>query len=171
MKKYLIKYKDTGILVFILVVSTFLFWFNIISDKEFLGLIVSVATIYFGMLKYRIENDRVFKDLFDTFNKRYTDNFNDKLMKIKNNTQNKLDQEDENLVIDYFNLCAEEFLWYERGRIPKKVWKSWRSGILVNLKDEKIQSIYDAEMETKEAKESYYGLDKELKKYLLQSNY
>jgi hypothetical protein len=34
-----------------------------------------------------------------------------------------------NLVIDYFNLCAEEFLWYKKNRIPNDVWSAWKSGI------------------------------------------
>ncbi|AWH72623.1 hypothetical protein DCS32_00070 [Dokdonia sp. Dokd-P16] len=29
----------------------------------------------------------------------------------------------------YFNLCAEEFYWYKKGRIDKEVWNSWREGM------------------------------------------
>jgi hypothetical protein len=29
----------------------------------------------------------------------------------------------------YFNLCAEEFYWYKRGRIDIEVWNSWRVGM------------------------------------------
>lgn len=29
----------------------------------------------------------------------------------------------------YFNLCAEEFYWYKKGRIDQEVWESWRVGM------------------------------------------
>lgn len=29
----------------------------------------------------------------------------------------------------YFNLCAEEFYWYKKGRIDQEVWESWREGM------------------------------------------
>lgn len=163
MKKYL----DTYMLVIVLVIVSSLQWFEIINDSEFLGVIVSVITIYFGILKYRIENDRVFKNLFDSFNKRYTSDFNDFLMTVQDKKEYKLDKKEINIVVDYLNLCSEEYLWSERGRIPKKIWKAWRSGILVNLSIDQIREVYNNEMKTEDGKKSYYGLDKELRKYLI----
>lgn len=161
------KYKDTYVLSIILITVITLYLLKIINDKEFLGLIVSVGTIYFGLMKYRIENDRIFKELFDSFNKRYTGEFNDLLMNIREGKKKKLKLKDKNIIIDYFNLSAEEYLWYERGRIPEKVWESWRSGILENLKLKQIRGIYNSEMKTKDGKKSYYGLEKELKSFLI----
>lgn len=167
MKMHIKKYKDTYVLSIILITVITLYLLKIINDKEFLGLIVSVGTIYFGLMKYRIENDRIFKELFDSFNKRYTGEFNDLLMNIREGKKKKLKLKDKNIIIDYFNLSAEEYLWYERGRIPEKVWESWRSGILENLKLKQIRGIYNSEMKTKDGKKSYYGLEKELKSFLI----
>lgn len=166
MKNYFYKYKDTYILSGILATVFILYWLNVINDKESLGIFVSVGTIYFSLMKYRIENDRVFKDLFDSFNKRYTSEFNNLFMEVRDGNKQELNTKDKNIIIDYFNLSAEEFLWYERGRIPNKVWRSWRSGILENLKLKQIREIYNLEMETEDGKKSYYGLEKELKSYL-----
>ena len=30
---------------------------------------------------------------------------------------------------DYFNLCAEEYYWYKKGRIDDTIWKSWQAGM------------------------------------------
>jgi len=166
MKKHFNKYRDSYILGIIFAIVSVLYWNDVIDDKKYLGLIISVGTIYFGLLKYRIENDRVFKELFDSFNKRYTSEFNKLINKIRDNNKYELSSDDEIIIIDYFNLSAEEYLWHERGRIPKKVWESWRSGILENLSIDQIRKIYNSEMKTEDGRKSYYGLEKELKSYL-----
>lgn len=33
------------------------------------------------------------------------------------------------IIIDFFNLCAEEYFWHIRGRIDKKIGNSWQSGM------------------------------------------
>jgi len=162
MKKHFNKYRDTYILGIIFAIVSVLYWNDVIDDKKSLGLIISVSTIYFGLLKYRIENDRVFKELFDSFNKRYTSEFNNLIMKTRDHVEYKLTLDDEISIIDYFNLCAEEYLWYQRGRIPNKVWRSWKSGILENLRIAQIRKVYNSEMKTEDGKKSYYGLEKEL---------
>ena len=162
MKKHFNKYRDTYILGIIFAIVSVLYWNDVIDDKKSLGLIISVGTIYFGLLKYRIENDRVFKELFDSFNKRYTSEFNKLINKIRDNNKYELSSDDEIIIIDYFNLSAEEYLWYQRGRIPNKVWRSWKSGILENLRIAQIRKVYNSEMKTEDGKKSYYGLEKEL---------
>ena len=36
--------------------------------------------------------------------------------------------------IDYFNLCAEEWIFREAGYIYDRVWKSWEAGMRHTLK-------------------------------------
>lgn len=134
-----------------------------LDNAIFLGLLASVATIYFGILKYKIENDRIFKELFSDFNKRYDKNFNDLINELKKNKEKKLTLKDEKLIIDYFNLCAEEYLWTTKNRIPKSVWNAWKSGIKENLKVKQVEEIFKIETETENGKNSYYGLVKDLK--------
>jgi hypothetical protein len=69
------------------------------------------------------------KELFTEFNQRY-DKLNDSLVSIEkegltfedlNEKKNKIYRQD---VIDFFNPCAEEFYWNQKGRIDPKVWKA-----------------------------------------------
>jgi hypothetical protein len=36
-------------------------------------------------------------------------------------------------MIEYGNLCSEEFALYKEGRIPNEIWKIWRQGIKENF--------------------------------------
>jgi hypothetical protein len=137
---------------------------NLINENLFFGSLGSIATIYFGFLKLKIENDLLFKELFNSFNEKYDSKFNDLINEIKIDTNKQIIGNDRNIVIDYFNLCAEEFLWYSKKRIPNSVWKAWKAGILENLEIQQINEIYEQETSTSRGKTSYYGLYEELKK-------
>lgn len=134
-----------------------------IEEKLLLGLLGTVATLYFGLIKHRIENDKLFKELFQNFNSRYDDKLNDLLNEIRYNEEKKLNKEERNHIIDYLNLCAEEYLWRSRNRIPKTVWNSWKAGILENLEIKQVNEIYLKETETFNGKTSFYGLVEELR--------
>jgi len=145
-------------------ISIILYGLQIINVNLFLGLLGSIATIYFGVLKLKIEGDVLFKELFETFNDRYDANLNDLFNTLKNDSQRKLSKDEINLVIDYFNLCAEEFLWNKKKRIPDDVWKAWKAGIMENLEIKQVKEVYEIETATERGKISYYGLFNELKK-------
>jgi len=112
----------------------------------------------------RLANDRMLKELFTEFNMRY-DRFNDSLNEAKellfnwlNNIQEK-DQEKMRLysaIIDFFNLCAEEYYWHKKGRLEDLIWKSWSNG-MNDIFDgsQLIQSIWKKECE-KDGYKSYY---------------
>ena len=36
-------------------------------------------------------------------------------------------------MIEYGNLCSEEFALHKEGRIPNEIWKIWRQGIKGNF--------------------------------------
>lgn len=134
-----------------------------IEGQIFAVIFASIVTAYYAFLKQKIENDRMFKDLFDSFNDKYNGTTNDIFNELRRNPEKKIEdicKNGENIVIDYFNLCAEEYLWYSKGRIPEKVWKAWKFGINQNLKLEQVKVIYKKEIDNSE--ESFYGLVKEL---------
>lgn len=158
------KYSESiffGVLFLLPILSYLL---NLINENLFFGSIGSIATIYFGFLKLKIENDLLFKELFNSFNEKYDSKFNDLINDIKIDANKQIIGDDRNIVIDYFNLCAEEFLWYSKKRIPNGVWKAWKAGILENLEIQQINEIYELETSTSRGKTSYYGLYEELKK-------
>ena|SRR5690606_20556917 len=96
-----------------------------------------IITGIFSWLRHKIEHDRMMKELFTEFNSRY-DKLNAKLYKIKKK-EDESDQEHiyeiikdsklEDAIIDFLNLCAEEYYWSKKNRIDKNIWKSWHSGM------------------------------------------
>lgn len=133
------------------------------NDKIALGFIGISATLYFGTLRYRIENDKMFKELFTEFNLRYNDEFNNLMNSLRTGNNRKLDTDEINVVIDYLNLCSEEYLWYRKKRIPNEIWCAWKLGILENVKIHQVKDICTSESSTKDLRKSYYGLFEELK--------
>ena len=135
-------------------------FYSFIIAKEILAAIFGIGiSLSLGTLQYKIENDRIFNQLFKEFNRKYDKKFNDKLNEIDNfyNTNKKyeISSDDIPIIIDYLNFCSEEYLWYTRGRIPKNVWKSWENGMIYFLNLPPINLIV---LSQKEQKDSYYGL-------------
>jgi len=71
---------------------------------------------------------------------------------------NTLRPEDVNVLYDYFNLCAEEYLYYKSGYIDSNVWESWTQGMKIFTNDDEIKRLWVHEIQSG----SYYGfsLDK-----------
>ena len=112
---------------------------------------VALTTMYF-VQKQKLEEMKLFKDLFTEFNKRYECQ-NEKLADIK---ANKIKGSDDiNKVLDdYFNLCSEEYLFYKEGRIHNEAWGSWCRGMKEHLSNDVIKAYWkEAQKEN-----SYYGL-------------
>lgn len=133
-----------------------------LDEKIFFGLLGTIATLYLGHIKLKIENDKLFKELFQDFNSRYDERFNDLINELKYDDEREITKTEINILIDYFNLCAEEFLWKEKSRIPNNVWNAWKSGIIENLKIKQVQELYKKETSSTNGRKSFYGLIKEL---------
>jgi len=123
------------------------------------AIIATGISISLGVSKLQIENDKIFKELFKEFNTKYDEKFNDMLnVIVKESSENenyKLNEKERELVIDYLNFSAEEYLWFTKNRIEKKVWNSWENGIIYYLN---IKPINEVILKEKELKNSYYGL-------------
>jgi len=125
---------------------------------------VLVATIATGIslsiayIQSRIQDDKIFKELFTEFNHRYDSYFRQELEVIvdrHNSITEPLVDEDREIIIKYFNLCAEEYLWKSKHRIPQKVWVAWEKGMIYYFN---LKVFNEVLMEEKEAWGSYYGL-------------
>jgi len=132
------------------------------EEKPLFAAIGSVAAIYFGKVKQNVEDDKMFKELFYDFNNKYDKNFNDLINKLRYDRNTPLGDAERYLIIDYFNLCAEEYLWYSRERIPKSVWLAWKAGIIENLTVEQVKEVYLTETRSEVGRASFYGLVEEL---------
>jgi hypothetical protein len=124
-----------------------------------IGLFTLLSTIYFSYKTKQRENDSFMKELFKEFNKRY-DKLNGKLYFIIesqiSHEEYSLTQLDKNVLYDFFNLCAEEFFWYKKGRIDPKLWKSWNAGMNFWFSHQVIKDLWLEEMKSKTGKTSYY---------------
>jgi len=135
-------------------------------SQAFLAVSGTLVAWYIGYLQLRLEDDRIFKDLFEKFNMRYDHELNDLINGIRidsNDFERELSNKEKQQLLDYFNLCAEEFLWFKKGRIPADVWNAWRTGILRNISTPQIRTFYEQEVLKPNIKDSFYGLVEELK--------
>lgn len=136
------------------------------SQNTTLGLTAlgGIASLFFLIQKQKLEELSLFKTLFTEFNKRY-DDLNEKLNKITSSkSKNSLSPEQKNTLDDYFNLCAEEYLFYTKGYIYKEVWDAWKNGMMYFMCKDEILNYWKEQQDS----ESYYGLkltDDEIKKY------
>lgn len=112
---------------------------------------IALTAIYF-VQKQKLEEMKLFKELFTEFNERYARQ-NDKLSDIKSS---KIINSDElnKILDDYFNLCSEEYLFYKEGRIHNEAWGSWCRGMKEHLSSDVINSYW----EKAQKENSYYGL-------------
>ncbi len=131
--------------------------FYYLSGKhiEVLGAVIATGiSLSLGIRQYKTENDKIFNELFLEFNTKYDTKFNEILDDIVINCET-LSPDQEKIVVDYINFCAEEYLWKTKDRIPSEVWKSWENGMVYYLNNPLINGIVVKE---KGQSDSYYGL-------------
>lgn len=112
----------------------------------------ALSLVYF-VQKQKLEELRLFKDLFVEFNARY-DKIQDRLLFIAEQNDGELSKEECQVVYEYFNLCAEEFLFFRLGYIDPAAWSAWRSGMRCHLNNSRIRQLWDKDVKS----DSYYGL-------------
>ena len=111
-----------------------------------------LSLIYF-VQKQKLEELRLFRELFKEFNERY-DEMNEKLARIVEVTDVEASKQEIETLIDYFNLCGEEYLYFERGYIDPAVWKAWLNGMNAIILVPRVKCVWQAEKQTN----SYYDL-------------
>jgi hypothetical protein len=119
-----------------------------------------LATWYYSRASKNRENDKMMKELFIEFNARY-DKLNNKLENFVNNINQENSELGEQIgtkadVIDYFNLCAEQYFWHKKKRIDKKIWASWNAGMNYWYNFDSIKELWEKEISNKNGKLSYY---------------
>ena len=97
----------------------------------------ALGVVYF-IQKQKIEELQLFERLFNRFNEQYAV-MNADLKKIVAG-QEPDEGKFRGLLDRYFNLCAEEFLFYEQGRILPCVWQAWCRGMLAYLACDAIRN-------------------------------
>jgi hypothetical protein len=122
-----------------------------LPDKAtvFAGVVAAVLSVSFFVQQQRLAEMNLFWELITAFNGRY-DKLNERLMRIRCED----DSTDYQVVWDYFNLCAEEFLFFSEGYIDERVWRAWCIGMLDYFEVEPFLTMW----RDVGARDSYYGL-------------
>jgi hypothetical protein len=115
------------------------------------AVLASALGFCYFVQQQKLAETRLFLDLFTAFNARY-DALNDSLTRIADKG-GALDQESRQKIVDYLNLCAEEYLFHSEGYIHSEVWRSWCAGMLWHLEREPFGAVWLEESQSN----SYYG--------------
>lgn len=114
------------------------------------GALLSVA--YF-LQKQKLEEMRLFREIFKECNARY-DVMNEQLSVIATKHLADLTSQERNRIVDYLNLCGEEYLYFKRGYVEPSVWAAWQNGMKAIVAAPSIRAVWESERNTG----SYYDL-------------
>lgn len=141
-----------GTLILLMIaIRVFVPWPNM-SDLLFPAILAAGGTAYFIDKSYQAEKHE-FLELFRQFNGRYY-KLRPSLDRIACQSASvELSSKDKEVLVEYFNLCGEEFLFYETGFIDEGVWNSWVNGMKQFYTCPHIRELWETELTT----DSYYG--------------
>lgn len=149
------------IAVVVLYGAGYVFWGNkdgqaFLQPKNAFELLIAVVGISGAFTHFLYgqhhQDTQMFVNLFTKFNKRY-DKLNEKLNAIISRpVDSPLLPAHINTLYDYFNLCAEEYLFYEAGYIDEIVWQAWLRGMMYFANDAAVLRLWKQEI----AANSYY---------------
>lgn len=115
--------------------------------------IAAVAGLTHFLYSQHNHDVKFFHELFTAFNKRYDVINNDlNLIRIRS-AGTPLQQADKIKLYDYFNLCAEQYLFHDAGYVDARVWRAWCRGMAIFDADPEIHALWEEELRTG----SYYG--------------
>ena len=132
-------------------VTVLLVWRESVSTVA--TLVGAELSIAYFLQKQKLEEMRLFREIFAECNRRY-DAMNEELARIARKDVSDITIEDKDHIIDYLNLCGEEYLYFKRGYVEPSVWQAWLNGIKANLAAPGIGKVWADEKETG----SYYDL-------------
>ena len=138
----------------ILTVAFLLLLIQYLEWNQFAAIAAGIFGFAFGVQKQNLGELKIFKELFEQFNKRY-DEMDFDLNHIHQQPPDLPLTEDEKICLfKYFNLCGEEFLYFKKGFIFQEVWVAWNNGMKYFRKNPRIKILWDEDL----GNESYYGL-------------
>ena len=119
----------------------------------FLTVMGSLLSVAYFLQKQKLEEMRLFRELFKECNGRY-DAMNESLTAIAKKGNVELSSEEHLKVVDYLNLCGEEYLYFKRVYIEPSVWLAWHKGMKIIVAAPAIQRVWLEE----KSSGSYYNL-------------
>lgn len=126
------------------------------DDEDYLTILLATSggcfTIAFFYHQHLVSKAALLQSLFVSFNERYA-HINQEITLTMG--KRSLEAKDKQLLEDYVNLCAEEWLFYKLGYIPFIVWQSWEQGMNHYFSDPAIKEFLSQELQSG----SYYGFN------------
>ena len=108
-------------------------WFKLTLEtlpSVIIGVVAIFVTTKYNNHSRRLANEKMQRGLFKEFNERY-DKLNSSLSEIKRLYPDDIDyelrQSHVDDIMDFFNLCAEEYYW--KDRLGERIWISWHDGM------------------------------------------
>ena len=122
-----------------------------------LGVIGICISYRFSRINKKREEDRFLKEIFLEYNSKYG-RVNEHLKTATEKEDiSQLNSKEINAIIDYFNICAEEYFWYSKGRInDERVWRAWKAGMKYWYKHNIIKEMWKREIQSKDGIITYY---------------
>lgn len=112
-----------------------------------------VAGFVYFLYRQHLDETKLFKQLFTEFNARY-DQLNEPLNAIlRGPDEGGLSTSEKDCLFSYFNLCAEESVFYSAGYIDQCVWDAWNQGMKQFFRNPRIKALWNEESTA----DSYYG--------------
>ncbi len=123
-------------LYLIFLITTKAYWINFGFElSDYLVCILGFEASLISYTQNKNNRNQIEIQLFIDFNHRYN-LINERLELIRCNGLNSIqsknyDRTDESIIIDYINLCCEQYYTYRVKKfIPKSVWQFWHQGIM-----------------------------------------
>ena len=118
------------------------------SIEVLIGIVAAVAAFVHFLYSQHHQDTQTFVNLFEKFNARY-DKLNERLNAILSRPKDSpLIAGHIDTLYDYFNLCAEEYLFYESGYIDERVWRAWLLGMKYFAADAAVRRLWETEIAT-----------------------
>jgi hypothetical protein len=123
------------------------------STSVLLTVVGGLGALAFYFHRRHAEDARFAKELLTEFNDRYDKLGSDLQFAIWR--RGDFEKETQLQFIRYFNLCAEEWLFWRAGYIYGPVWEAWKKGMKQYSCDLRVVALWEEEKKT----DSYYGFD------------
>ncbi|MDD5394419.1 MAG: hypothetical protein PHE17_15495 [Thiothrix sp.] len=128
-----------------LLIALGLEWLDKENQPLWLTLITGALGWTYFFQKQKLEEDKLFLDSFEKFNKRFHE-LSGKLHDVLNSKDPVDTQRVEVLppvVHQYFDLCLEEYQLYKKGRIPEETWRYWAQGMCYFLEHAPVRRYWE----------------------------
>ncbi|MGO9291701.1 MAG: hypothetical protein ACLQIJ_23470 [Polyangia bacterium] len=119
------------------------------------AVLTGVLGLLYFINQHRLNETRLFLELFRDFNQRYDKMADDVHRALGRKQPQPLSPAEEATLVGYFNLCGEELLMFRQGYIHPDAWTAWRLGMNDVFKNQAIRRFWAREG----ILGSYYGLE------------